>query len=196
MGINTTRFKRRSLFRESPSSPLPPFLPTNKTIKQTYRGEVPSDTPENSAYDKQLRALRDTVGIKLYIDWHSYGQYILSPYGSNETLYAPELGKWTKTAADTSDAIRVATADRTTFTFGPSGATLYNTNGAAPDHVYAIGKADFAYTIELRDTGDFGFVLPPEQIQNSVKEQWAGQQVMISYLDEVFFDGEGPAIYF
>lgn len=40
--------------------------------------------------------------------------------------------------------------------------------------------------------GDYGFVLPPEQIRGSAEEQWAGMQVMLSLLDEVFFDGQGP----
>ncbi|CAI6341415.1 unnamed protein product [Periconia digitata] len=162
---------------------------------QTYRGEAPSDTPENQGLDKLVRELRDTQGIKLYIDWHSYGQYILSPYGSNETNYAPELGKWTNTASRMSEAIRDSSDARTTFTFGPSGATLYTTTGAAPDHVYIFGEAEFSYTIELRDTGDFGFVLPPEQILPTAEEQWVGQQVLLSLLDETFFDGEGPAIF-
>ena len=61
------------------------------------------------------------------------------------------------------------------------------------DYIYGVGKADWSYTIELRDTGDFGFVLPPDQIGPAAEEQWAGMQVMLSLLDEVFFDGEGPA---
>ncbi|KPM37621.1 Metallocarboxypeptidase A-like protein [Neonectria ditissima] len=160
---------------------------------QTYKGEKASDSPENRGLDKLVRKLRDGAGIKLFIDWHSYGQYILSPYGYNETLYAPELGKWTKAAALVSETIRDSSDARTTFTFGPSGATLYTTTGAAPDHVYSIGGADFSYTIELRDTGDFGFVLPPAQIRPTAEEQWEGQKVLLSLLDEVFFDGEGPA---
>jgi hypothetical protein len=143
-----------------------------------------------------VRKLRDGPGIKLFIDWHSYGQYILSPYGFNETLYAPELGKWTNAAGLMSEAIRDSSPARTTFTFGPSGATLYTTTGAAPDHVYEVGGAEFSYTIELRDTGDYGFVLPPELIRATVEEQWVGQRVLLSLLDEVFFDGEGPAIFF
>lgn len=161
-----------------------------------YKGEAPSDTPENQGLDKLVRKLRDGPGIKLFIDWHSYGQYILSPYGNNETHYAPELGKWTKAASILSEAIRDSSDARTTFTFGPSGATLYTTTGAAPDHVYVIGGAEFSYTIELRDTGDFGFVLPPEQIRPTVEEQLVGQKLLWILLDEVFFDGEGPAIYF
>lgn len=90
---------------------------------QTYQGEKPSDTPENQGLDKLVRELRDGAGIKLYIDWHSYGQYILSPYGYNETLYAPELGKWTNAAQLVSESIRDSSPARTTFVFGPSGAT-------------------------------------------------------------------------
>ncbi|KAI1198653.1 hypothetical protein F5X97DRAFT_342364 [Nemania serpens] len=170
-----------------------PLGASTNPCSQTYKGERPSDTPENQGLDRLVRRLRDGAGIKLYIDWHSYGQYILSPFGYKETLYAPELGKWTKAAQMASDAIRDSSSDLTTFTFGPSGATLYPTTGAAPDHVYSIGRAEFSYTIELRDIGNYGFVLPPELIRPAVEEQWAGQKVIWSLLDEEFFDGKGPA---
>jgi hypothetical protein len=62
--------------------------------------------------------------------------------------------------------------------------------------VYEVGGAEFSYTIELRDTGDYGFVLPPTLIRATVEEQWVGQQVLLGLLDEVFFDGEGPAMFF
>ncbi|KAI0401737.1 hypothetical protein F4802DRAFT_400998 [Xylaria palmicola] len=171
-----------------------PLGASTNPCSQTYKGERPSDAPENQGLDKLVRQLRDNgAGIKLYVDWHSYGQYILSPFGYKETLYAPELGKWTKAAQMVSDAIRDSSEDLTTFTFGPSGATLYTTTGAAPDHVYSIGGADFSYTIELRDIGKYGFVLPPELIRPTAEEQWAGQKVLWSLLDEEFFDGKGPA---
>ncbi|KAI0851185.1 hypothetical protein F5Y00DRAFT_230530 [Daldinia vernicosa] len=170
-----------------------PLGASTNPCSQSYKGEAPSDTPENQGLDKLVRQLRDGAGIKLYIDWHSYGQYILSPFGYKETLYAPELGKWTKAAGIVSETIRDSSDARTTFTFGPSGATLYPTTGAAPDHVYSIGYAEFSYTIELRDTGRFGFVLPPEQIRPTAEEQWEGQKALLGLLDEEFFDGEGPA---
>ena len=90
---------------------------------QTYQGEKPGDTPEIKGLDGLVRELAAGPGIKLYIDWHSYGQYILSPYGFNETLYAPELGKWTNAAQLVSTRIRNSSPARTTFIFGPSGAT-------------------------------------------------------------------------
>lgn len=144
--------------------------------------------------DNFIRKVRDEQGITLYIDWHSYSQLILFPFGHKETLYAPELGMWTKTASLMSEYIRDSSRNDTTYLFGPSGATLYPTTGASIDHVYTIGRAKFSFTIELPDTGDFGFVLPPERIRPAIEEQWVGQQVLLALLDEPFFDGVGPAI--
>lgn len=144
--------------------------------------------------DLLIRKIRDEQGILLYIDWHSYSQLILYPFGDKQTLYAPELGMWTQTASLMSQAIRDNSDNATTYTFGPSGATLYPTTGASIDHVYTIGRARFSMTIELPDTGDFGFVLPPERIRPAAEEQWVGQQVLLTLLDEEFFDDEGPAI--
>jgi len=175
-----------------------PLGASTNPCSQTYKGAAPADAPENKALDTHMRSVRDKAGIKLYIDWHSYGQYILSPFGYKETLYAPELGKWTKAAAMVSETIRDSDGGANggkTYTFGPSGATLYTTTGAAPDHVYTVGRAEFSYTIELRDTGNFGFVLPATEIRPAAKENWAGQKVLWSLLDEVFFDGSGPAMY-
>ncbi|KAF7679251.1 hypothetical protein GT037_002999, partial [Alternaria burnsii] len=81
---------------------------------QTYRGEAPRDTPENQGMDNLIRKIRDEQGIKLYIDWHSYSQLILYPFGHKETLYAPELGMWTKAAALMSDTIRYYSTNATT----------------------------------------------------------------------------------
>ncbi|KAK7937198.1 uncharacterized protein PG986_014066 [Apiospora aurea] len=160
---------------------------------QTYRGAAPGDSPENAGLDAFMRQVRDRQGIKLYIDWHSYGQYLLFPFGYAETLYAPELGKWTKAASMISETIRDSSDAATTYTFGASGATLYATSGSAPDHVYSVGRAEWSFTIELRDTGRFGFVLPPEQIRPAAEEMWAGQRVLFALLDETFFDGVGAA---
>lgn len=161
---------------------------------QTYKGEAPSDTPENKGLVKFVKHLRDLHGIKLFIDWHSYGQYILSPWGYNCTIVPEDIGEHIQLASLTSETIRDQGGYGTTFTFGPSCSTLYATTGSSVDFIYGVGKADWSYTIELRDTGDFGFVLPPDQIRPAAEEQWAGMQVMLSLLDEVFFDGEGPVM--
>ena len=64
--------------------------------------------------------------------------------------------------------------------------------GSSVDYIYGPGKADWSYTIELRDTGNFGFVLPPDQIRGAAEEQWVAMQYMLG-LDEIFFDEAGSA---
>lgn len=156
-----------------------------------YKGQAPLDSPENQGLNDLILKLRDEQGIKLYIDWHSYSQKIVYPSCYNKTLYPLSLQKWHKTAAKSAAAIRAASDIDANYTFGPCGVTVYIATGTALDHVYEVGGAEFAYTVELRDRGKFGFILPPEQIRPNVVEQWAGQKTMLSLLDQGFFDGEG-----
>ncbi|ORY18822.1 hypothetical protein BCR34DRAFT_596037 [Clohesyomyces aquaticus] len=158
--------------------------------EDTYRGEAPLDAPETKALDTYMRKIRDRQGIKLFIDWHSYAQSLLCPFGSNETLYAPSLGQWLTGLSWTSDAIYYNGAYNTTFVYGPSGATLYSTTGSSLDHMYVVGRAEWSYTFELRDKSG-GFVLSPDQIRPSAIEQWEGQKQLWALLDQVFFDGIG-----
>ena len=50
---------------------------------------------------------------------------------------------------------------------------LYQSSGNGRDYVTDVGKAQFGWGIELRDT-QYGFVLPPEQILPSGIEIWEG----------------------
>jgi hypothetical protein len=47
---------------------------------------------------------------------------------------------------------------------------------SGPSDDWAMGAAGipFVYTLELRDTGAWGFLLPPEQIIPTSEETWAG----------------------
>ena len=48
------------------------------------------------------------------------------------------------------------------------------------DYIYDVTGGEWAMAFELRDTGEFGFVLPPEQILPTSEETWAGMRVMLS----------------
>jgi len=147
---------------------------------QTYRGRTAGDSPEISGLTSLLTRLRDTTGIKLYVDWHSYGQYILTPYGYSCSAKATNQAKHDSLAAGTGNAIR--TAGGTRWTTGPSCSTLYATSGSSTDWVGDVAKAEFSITFELRDTGTNGFVLPASQILPSGQEQWAGVKYLIPNL--------------
>ncbi|KAJ2975538.1 hypothetical protein NUW58_g8323 [Xylaria curta] len=142
----------------------------------SYRGAAAGDTPENAGIRKFGDTLGAGKGIKLYIDWHSYGQYILTPYGYSCTATAPNQSKQNTLARNTGTAI--AAVHGTRFTTGGTCATLYNTNGGSNDYFTDVVPAELAWAIELRDTGTNGFVLPPAQIIPTGEESWAGQKYL------------------
>ena len=50
---------------------------------------------------------------------------------------------------------------------------LYVASGGSLDYVLGMFGIPYSYAMELRDTGEYGFLLPPDQIIDSGKEFWA-----------------------
>lgn len=147
---------------------------------ETYKGAAAGDTPESKGLVAFTQQLAAGQGIKLYIDWHSYGQYILLPYGYNCSARATNHARQLTLATNTASTI--AQRYGTRFTYGPSCSTLYATTGDSVDYLTDVSKAEFAWTIELRPTGSSGggFVLPPAQILPSALEQWDGIKYLLA----------------
>ncbi|KAI1158786.1 hypothetical protein F5B18DRAFT_639617 [Nemania serpens] len=138
---------------------------------ETFSGFTAHDTPETAALAAYAGKLRDLHGIKLYVDWHSYSQVILLSYGYTCTEFPANLDEQTALAKGISAAI--AKPYNTTFDYGPGCLVLYQSSGNGRDYLTDVGKAQFGWGIELRDT-KYGFVLPPEQILPSGIEIWEG----------------------
>lgn len=56
------------------------------------------------------------------------------------------------------------------YTVGSSATTLYPAAGGSDDWAKGIAGIKYAYTIEMGDTGRYGFVLPAKFIQNNGKD--------------------------
>ena len=103
---------------------------------------------------------------------------MLLAFGYDCSITAPDDKALRAAAQAGQTAIRPKSG--TSYTIGPSCQTLYATTGSAPDYLYAVSGAKLSYTIELRDTGRYGFVLPASQIKETVQETWDG---VLSMLD-------------
>lgn len=55
------------------------------------------------------------------------------------------------------------------YQVGSSGSLLYPAAGASDDWAKSLG-IKYSYTVELRDTGRYGFILPADQIQKASME--------------------------
>lgn len=132
----------------------------------TYRGPSAFSEPETQALRDFHLARPDVVAS---IDFHSYGQLILSPWGYT-TAANPQAPMFAEVGQRMRAAITAET--QANYTSGPIGSTLYLASGSSVDWAYGV-RGQVAYTIELRDTGQGGFVLPPSQIEPTVRENLA-----------------------
>ncbi|PKS05657.1 hypothetical protein jhhlp_008176 [Lomentospora prolificans] len=144
---------------------------------ETFKGLAPGDSPEAKALMKHVDSLRDTKGIRFYIDFHSFGQYILWPFGYDCSYIAPDDTALNNLATKGRTSIRGVSG--TDYAIGNSCRALYATTGDSIDYVHGPGNSTYSFTIELRDTGLHGFALPASQIQPTVKETWAGVIAML-----------------
>lgn len=67
----------------------------------------------------------------------------------------------------------------TRFDYGPICTTIYQASGSSVDYVADVVKGDYTFTSELRDTGNYGFVLPANQILPSGEEAFAGVRYLL-----------------
>jgi len=111
--------------------------------------------------------------------FHSYSQLWLWPYGYDYGAYPENWQELEQLAIDACDALQGVHGT----IFDPiNSADLYPASGAADDWYKGVLGSRFAFTVELRDTGNYGFVLPKEQIIPSGEEMWAAFQVVIAKL--------------
>ncbi|KAK6513094.1 hypothetical protein TWF506_009260 [Arthrobotrys conoides] len=143
---------------------------------ETYRGEAAGDTPENTALTKHAETLVANKGIKLYIDWHSFSQLILLPYGYDCNRQVDNYERQMSLANGVASAIAGASSAKTRFKPGATCPSLYKAVGGSTDWMQDVGKAEISWCIELRPSGGGGngFILPANQIKPSGEEMWQG----------------------
>ncbi|XP_077977332.1 carboxypeptidase B-like [Glandiceps talaboti] len=138
---------------------------------ETYRGAEPFSESETAAVANFiLNEQSGGVTFDLFIDYHSYSEMVLSAWGykfdhpedydilhTNMKVYA--------------DAVEARHGKQY---FIGTGADLYITSGDTVDWGYGTAGIPHSYCIELRDDGQFGFLLPEIQIIPTAEENYDG----------------------
>ncbi|BFF98963.1 zinc carboxypeptidase [Drosophila madeirensis] len=150
---------------------------------QTYAGPSAESDPEISQLTAYINNSIPDGSIKIYISLHSYGQYVLSPWGHTDTEFPEHYPQMMHVAKGFADALYRRYG--TEFIYGSSATTLYQVSGSGKEWAYAVKNITIPYTIELRDKGELGFVLPPEDIIPVAREVTEGFVGMIAAAREV-----------
>uniref|UniRef100_X1Z8H5 Peptidase M14 domain-containing protein n=1 Tax=Capitella teleta TaxID=283909 RepID=X1Z8H5_CAPTE len=154
----------------------------------SYAGSQPFSESESIAVANFI--LRNQGALKMYLSLHSYSQMWLTPWGNSR-----------RPPADYPDLIRVANAavsalhevNGTEYKVGSPAVILYAAGGGSYDWAKAIANIKYSYTVELRDTGDYGFVLPRRLVRPVGEETWAGIKAAVEEMktDTCWVQGVG-----
>lgn len=146
---------------------------------ETYAGPTAFSEPETSH-------LRDIINenldeIKLFISFHSYGNYIMYPWGYTSQL-PYDVEELNSLAVDVEAAI--ASVAGTRYTIGSPPQVLYAAAGGSFDWVKGEAGVDMSYTLELPGGGSYGFDLPASRILDVCVETFEGVKVFYNYVEQ------------
>ncbi|XP_022916582.2 carboxypeptidase B1 [Onthophagus taurus] len=150
---------------------------SDNECSEIYRGP-------NAFSEPEIAAFRDLVlqldSVPLYIALHSYGSWVLYPWGydyilsdNNDELHS--LGE--------NIAGAIYDVSGTRFTVGNAAFLLYPAAGASDDWMKSI-IAPLSFTLELPGGGSQGFDLPPYRITEVVTETWQGILAAYKYISD------------
>ncbi|XP_047994157.1 zinc carboxypeptidase-like isoform X2 [Leguminivora glycinivorella] len=137
---------------------------SDNPCSNVFPGPSPASEPETRAIQQYVTNLRQQGEIIYYVAFHSYSQLIVVPYSHLSSFWVlsiPGFANMFEIAVRAADAL--AARSGTTYRVGLSADIMYLMSGTSFDWVKTTG-VPVAYLIELRDLGDYGFLLPAEQI--------------------------------
>lgn len=154
---------------------------SDEPCTEIYAGSEPFSEVE-------MRNVRDQIikhgsDIKVYLTFHSFSQLWMYPWGWTSALPDDwqDLDDLAKSAVDALTSVY-----GTHYDIGSSTNVIYAAAGGSDDWAKGEGNVKYAYTVELRDTGAYGFLLPPEQILPSGEETFEGVKVVANFVKNTY----------
>ncbi|GIH99244.1 M14 family zinc carboxypeptidase [Planobispora takensis] len=151
---------------------------SGSTSSETYRGAAAESAPEVRATADWVRSrvIGGVQQIKSHIDWHTYSELILWPYGYTFNDTAPGLTQDDRDAHATLGQNMASTNGYT-----PEQASdLYITDGTIDDWMWGVYKI-FSFTFEMYPVGSNpGFYPPDEQI---VPQTTRNREAVLRFLE-------------
>lgn len=144
-----------------------------------YPGAYPFQSPEVMAIANYIRR---TPKIRAFLDLRSYGQQLMYPYSYSCEHVPPHAEDLIEAALGATKALRET--HNVPYTSGASCELLYPAPGNIIDWMYGESKVKYSYSLMLRDTGTYGFLLPPRYIQPVGEETAAAVKSLVKFIDD------------
>ncbi|XP_002131554.2 carboxypeptidase B-like [Ciona intestinalis] len=149
---------------------------SSNPCSETYYG--PEVASEQLTKELSNFVLTNSGQIKVYVTFHSYGQVYIYPYSYAEKDVD---NKQEHNDLAIASAAALEAVHKKRYTYGPGYSSMYLAAGGSDDFSKDKG-VPLSYTIELRDTGRYGFILPESQIAPSCEETYAAVDVIAQHV--------------
>jgi hypothetical protein len=146
---------------------------------EIYAGRVAFSDRESRFVRKIM--WRYSHRIKLYVAIHSYGQYLVYPWGYTGKVLAPEWKKLHRVAEIYSQAVVDAGGEPLKVM---SSGQWYPAAGASDD--YALGKVKIPYCFTLEITDGHEFIFPENLLPTTLPPFYEGFKVMAREIKKEF----------
>ncbi|KAJ3321725.1 hypothetical protein HDV06_003874 [Boothiomyces sp. JEL0866] len=143
---------------------------SNDPCADDFYGPSAASSKEVQAITAYLKSLNNVVS---YIDFHSYSQLFMYPWGYSCDASNPDANDQGNAAQAAVSALQ--NVNGLSFTPGDICNTIYQASGSSTDYAYGTLGIKYSYGVELRPTSDDGngFVLPASNINPAGKETLA-----------------------
>ncbi|QEU58011.1 Ecm14 [Kluyveromyces lactis] len=152
---------------------------------ESYSGESPFEALEAESWDEYVNKAKSEYNIHGYLDFHSYAQEVLYPYGYSCDALPRDLENLLELSYGLSKAIRRKSGKgyHVLSSCEDRGSDLQPGlgSGSALDYMYHH-RAYWAFQLKLRDTGNHGFLLPPKFIVPVGEEIYAAVQYFCEFI--------------
>ncbi|KAK0199600.1 peptidase M14 [Desarmillaria ectypa] len=147
------KWKSNVKYFRKPKTPVDP-------CSHWFPGHRPFEAPEVNNLANFITTLPNLLA---FVDLRSYGQMISSPYSYSCKRVPKDAEDQIEAATGAAYALKLAHG--ATFTIATLCESLYRAPGNIVDWMYARAGIKYSYAVHLRDTGTYGFSLPPEWIR-------------------------------
>jgi len=143
---------------------------STQPCSDSYCGSKAFSEVEVRSVANYVMGLTTKQPVLEFIDYHSYGQLYMAPYGWSP---APPPNATEQATLGQGSCKVIESVNGMVYEYGRIYEIIYPASGSSADWGYTEAGIVFSYGIELRDTGEYGFLLPADQIVPQGEEIWA-----------------------
>ncbi|XP_076825158.1 carboxypeptidase B-like [Clavelina lepadiformis] len=148
---------------------------SNYICSGVYQGTTAFSEPETETVSQYLK----TLNLAAFISVHSFSQLWMFPFGYTKT-HSPDYSDLDFLS---DHAVRaIYDLHGVTYQQGPVVDMIYKVSGGSVDWAHEKLCVKYAFAVELRDRGEYGFLLPKEDLIPTAEEYFAALKTVGRHL--------------